>query len=204
MKMEIRTIFITLFIATSLNLAAQENIENAFEKSYALEKQGNYNGAINLIKTVYSANSYELNLRLGYLNYEAGFHAESMNYYARAIVLLPNAIEPKIGYVYPASILGKWDEVLKQYLDILKIDPQNSSVNYKTGLIYYNRKNYVQAYKHFEKVVSLYPFDYDGLIMFAWTNYQIGKPKEAKALFKRVMLLSPNDKSALEGLTLIK
>jgi tetratricopeptide (TPR) repeat protein len=201
--MKIKIIIATLFIAACLNLTAQENIENAFEKSYSLEKQGNYNGAINMIKTVYSANSYEMNLRLGYLNYEAGAHAESMNYYARAILLLPNAVEPKIGYVYPASVLGKWDEVLKQYLDILKIDPQNSSVNYKTGLIYYNRKNYVFAYKHFEKVVTLYPFDYDGLIMFAWTNYQTGKSKEAKAYFKRVLLLSPNDKSALEGLSLI-
>ena len=202
--MKIKTIIISLFIAASLNLAAQENVESAFEKSYSLEKQGNYNGAINLIKSVYSASSYELNLRLGYLYYEAGIHAESMNYYARAILLSPNAIEPKLGYVYPASVIGKWDEVLKQYQDILKIDAQNSSINYKAGLINYNRKNYTAAFKYFETVVTLYPFDYDGLIMYAWTNLQLGKMKEAKGLFKKVMLLSPNDKSALEGLALIK
>jgi Flp pilus assembly protein TadD len=52
-------------------------------------------------------------------------------------------------------------------------------------------------------VVNLYPFDYDGLLMYAWSNLQIGKFKEAKILFNKVLMLSPNDKSALEGLAII-
>ena len=202
--MNIKTIIFSLQILSAFNLAAQDSMESAFEKSYTFEKTGNYTAAISAIKVVYRASDYESNVRLGYLNYEASLHAESMIYYARAISLKPNAIEPKIGYVYPASVLGKWDEVLKQYQDILKIDPKNSNINYKTGLIYYNRKNYAFALKYFETLVTLYPFDYDGLLMFAWTNLQVGKMTEAKLYFKRVLLLSPNDKSALEGLSLLK
>jgi tetratricopeptide (TPR) repeat protein len=102
------------------------------------------------------------------------------------------------------AALGKWDDVVAQYTALLKIEPKNSTVNYKLGVIYYNRKKYTQAYALFEKVVNLYPFDYDGLLMFAWTNYRIGKLPQAKLLFKKVLLLSPNDNSALEGLSLIK
>jgi hypothetical protein len=40
--------------------------------------------------------------------------------------------------------------------------------------------------------------------MSAWTNYFLGNKNEAKALFNKVLLYSPNDKSALEGLGLIK
>jgi Flp pilus assembly protein TadD len=50
----------------------------------------------------------------------------------------------------------------------------------------------------------MYPFSYDGLLMYAWTNYQLGKFADAKILFNKVLLLSPADKSAKEGLGLIK
>ena len=90
------------------------------------------------------------------------------------------------------------------YKKILEIDPQNSLANYKLGYIYYDKKDFQTAFKYFEKVVNLYPFDYDGLIMFAWTNLQLGKSREAKILFKKVLLLSPGDQSATTGLELIK
>ena len=202
--MKITTIVFSLFITFSINAMAQDAMENAYDKSYSLEKSGNYVAAINIIKAIYSPADYEGNLRLGYLNYEAGQYAEAMNYYSRAIVLKPNAVEPRLGYVYPASMLGRWDDVVKQYLEILKLDPKNSAVNYKMGLINYNRKNYINAAKFFGAVISLYPFDYDGMLMMAWTNLQLGKTKEARAGFNKVLLLSPRDKSALEGLSLIK
>ncbi|MEZ5148220.1 MAG: hypothetical protein R2759_14450 [Bacteroidales bacterium] len=54
-----------------------------------------------------------------------------------------------------------------------------------------------------KKVVNLYPFDYDGLIMFAWTNLKLGKLREAKVLFNKVLMYKPDDSSALEGLSVI-
>ena len=57
-------------------------------------------------------------------------------------------------------------------------------------------------WKFFEKVVTHYPFAYDGLLMCGWNNYQLGKKQEAKELFVRVLMLSNNDKSALDGLEL--
>jgi Flp pilus assembly protein TadD len=50
----------------------------------------------------------------------------------------------------------------------------------------------------------MYPFDYDNLVLYAWTNYQLGKLREAKVLFNKVLLNKPNDASAKEGLGLIK
>ena len=186
-------------------LSAQDQpIQQAFANSYSLEKAGNYIGAAQAINNVYNAQSYECNLRLGYLKYMSGVYSESGGYYQKAIDLMPYAIEPKLGKVLPLAALGKWDDILALYVAILKIDPKNSSVNYKLGYIYYTRKQYTLAYKCFEKSVNLYPFDYDALLMFAWTNYRLGKLKEAKLLFYKVLLASPSDKSALEGLSLIK
>lgn len=185
-------------------LNAQDALQTAFEQSYAQERVGNYAGAAQTINAVYNPKSYECNLRLAYLRYMSGSYLEATNLYQKAIALMPYAIEPRLGLVYPAAALGKWDDVVVQYTAILKIEPKNSTVNYKLGVIYYNRKKYTQAYALFEKVVNLYPFDYDGLLMYAWTSYRTGKLQQAKLLFKKVLLLSPDDKSALEGLSLIK
>ena len=199
-------ILILTFLMLGINpiFAQETTLQTAFEKSYISEKSGNFNEASKALMQVYNEKSYELNLRLGYLKYMAGAYNDAIIFYKKAIQLMPYAIEPRLGYVYPAAALNKWDDVILQYHAILKIDPKNSTVNYKLGVIYYNRKKYAQANSLFEKVVNLYPFDYDGILMYAWTNYRMGKLPQAKLLFKKVLLISPNDKSALEGLALIK
>jgi tetratricopeptide (TPR) repeat protein len=190
-------------LSICLNLTAQ-NLEDAFAKSYLSESTGKYAEAATPLKAIYTAKSYELNIRLGYVTYMAGSFVESKGYYQKAVELMPYSVEAKLGYVLPLAALNEWTTVASQYRDILKIDAQNTTANYRLGSIYYYNKDYVTAYKHLEKVVNLYPFSYDGLILFAWTNYQLGKMNEARALFKRVLLLSPKDKSAMEGLALVK
>jgi tetratricopeptide (TPR) repeat protein len=71
-------------------------------------------------------------------------------------------------------------------------------------MIYYSRKDYPTAQKYFERVVNLYPFDYDGNHMLGWSYLQMGKMREAKILLTKALLNRPDDGSALEGLSLIK
>lgn len=179
-------------------------IQLAFEKSYFYEYSGEYQKAIDLLKGVYIADSYEINLRLGWISYMAGFFTESTAYYQKAIEMKPLSIEAKLGIVYPASALGNWEQVKKQYNDILTIDPQNTIANYRMGSIYYGNEDYTTALKYFEKVVNLYPFDHDALLMFGWTNLKLGKLREAEVLFQKVIMNKPNDESAQEGLRMIK
>jgi tetratricopeptide (TPR) repeat protein len=201
------TWILTLFTLISASLFGQTNytaLQDAFSKSQAYESKGNFTDAISSMKAIYQEDSYEINLRLGWVCYLNGSFTESAAYYQKAIKLKPYAIEPKLGYVYPNSALGKWDLVITQYNDILVIDPQNSLVNYRMASIYYGRKDYAKAEKYLEKVVNLYPFDYDSMILYAWTNFQLGKLREAQVLFNKVLLNKPKDASALEGLSLIK
>lgn len=202
----LKNILISCVLSLSFNSAFSQSDKMiaAFSKSYTEEKNADYVGAIMTIKDVYDAKSYELNLRLGWLYYETGQNKESMSFYQVAMLLMPNSIEAKLGYVYPAAALGNMDQVTAQYKKILEIDPQNTTANYKMGMIYYSKKDFPASYNSFEKVVAIYPFGYDALLMYAWANYQIGKTNEAKILFNKVLMISPNDSSALEGLALIK
>lgn len=197
---------IGLCIALAIGVQAQDYqvLQDAFSKSYAYESKGNFQDAVAVLKKVYLEDSYEINLRLGWLTYQAGLFTESSAFYQKAINLKPYAIEAKLGFVYPAAALGNWDQVIGQYSEILKIDPQNSLANYRMGSIYYGRRDFAKAEKHLEKVVNLYPFDYDGLVLFAWTKFKLGKLREAQVLFNKVLLNKPRDPSAVEGLSLIQ
>jgi len=198
-----KVFYISLVIPLVLNAQSEEMID-AFSESYSLEAVGNFAKAIEELNQVYDESSYELNLRLGWLYYNMGNYFESKNKYQVALGLMPYAIEAKLGYVLPVSAMGNWDEVVKTYEHILEIDPQNSLVNYRMGAIYYERKQYEKALIFCEKTVNQYPFDYDSVILLAWIQFQMGNLREAEVLFKKSMLIKPNNSSAEYGLGLIK
>jgi tetratricopeptide (TPR) repeat protein len=204
----LRTAFfsVLLFIFSSGLLLAQESDKTyeAFKESYSFEADGQYTDALNVLRTIYHEESYEINARLGWLSYMAGLFTESVAYYEKAIALKPYALEPRFGIVNPAAALGNWNIVINQYKKILETDPQNTTANYRLGMIHYGRESYEEAGKYFEKVVNLYPYDYESLLMFAWCKFQTGKLREAEVLFNKVLLIDPENESAKEGLSLIK
>ena len=204
--MKLSHVFIASIITViSFNASAQnKELQAAFSKSYDSEYAKKYDAAIASINSVYSANSYEVNLRLGWLNYSAGKYKESLPFYQKAIELMPAATEPKWAIINPYTKLENWNEIEKVYFTILKLDPKNSNANYYLGLLYYYRKDYLSAKKHFDISLNLYPFDYNNMLMSAWTNYFLGNKNEAVILFNKTLIYSPNDKSALEGLSQIK
>lgn len=204
LKFKIVFIVFTTFTLSVNAQVNQEALEIAFSKSYEQEKKGDFSESMDELKKVYSESSYELNLRLGWLNYNAGLFDESIIFYSKAQELKPYSEEVKFGLILPKAALGKWDEVIKIYDNILEINPQNTVALYRLGLVYYGRKDYSKSYQLFKKVVDLYPFGYDGLLMLGWSSYFLGNNNEAKVLFNKVKLYNPNDASAEEGLKLIR
>ncbi len=201
----LRSFALLFLLLTAASIRAQDfkPLMEAFKISYALEADGEYDDAIKKLKEHYAEDSYAINLRLGWLNYSNGNFTESSAYYERAVSLSPFAIEARFGYVYPLSALGNWGIVKTQYEKILEIDPMNTLANYRLGMIYYGSEDFQKALKYFEKVVNLYPFDYDSTIMYAWTHFKLGKLREAEVLFKKAQLIRPGDESATEGLQLL-
>lgn len=200
-------IFFLFICLSALSLKAQKNYEtliNAFQQSYLKEATGDYQKAIENLRSVYSEDSYEINLRLGYLCYLSGRFSESTAYYNKAIDLMPYSVEARLGFALPASAMGNWSQVIRQYEKILEISPNYSLVMHRLGLIYYGKDDFAAAEKYFEKVVNMFPFDYDALTMLAWTKLKLNKTREAKVLFYKALLNTPGGVSAAEGLELLK
>ena len=181
---------------------AQENLKTAFQKSYELEKAKQYKEALQTIMAYNDPSVYELQLRLGWLNYLAGNFAKSAEHYQKAGDLAPTAIEPLWGIIYPLSALEKWTNVENVYKEILRRDPKSTKANYYMGLIYYNRKDYNNAKKFLMEVYQLYPFDLDACLLLGWTHYFLGNKAEAKKMFNKVLLQQATNASAKEGLGL--
>ena len=193
-----------LFITFKVTAQTHEEIKEAFRLSYQYEGSAEYEKSIEALRKVYNENAYEINVRLGWLSYLSGNFNESMAYYNRAIKIMPYAIEPKFGIAFPASAMGNWDFVLNQYDKILEINPNNSIALFRTGMIYYGRKDYQKAKEYLQKVINLFPFDYDGLNMMGWTYTFLGNKNEARIMFQKALYANPSGQSALEGLKNLK
>jgi tetratricopeptide (TPR) repeat protein len=200
-----KTWIMTALLLLSVTLQAQNInvLQSAFSASYIAENQKNYELAIAEMKPIYKENDYISNIRLGWLNYMAKKYSESISYYKKAIEFKPYAIEARLGCVKPLSAIENWEKVKEQYLEILKIDPLNTTANYWLGVIYYNKKDFKTAINLFEKIVNLYPLDYDSVIMLAWSKMNNNNHADAKLLFQHALIIRPNDSSAQSGLQLI-
>ena len=198
------TLGFCLFLSLQSFTQETKPMKDAFTNSFLFESKTMYLDAIKVMKDVYSDKSYLINARLGWLCYLNKEYVNSVTYYKKAAELNPKATEPLWGLVMPLIAQEKWTEVEAVYLNIVRFDPKNSLVNYRLGMIYYYRKNYTEALKYFDVTLTLYPFDYDSMIMSAWTTYFLGRKEEAKVLFTRVLIIYQSDPSGLEGEELCK
>lgn len=200
-----KSIVLALFISVQFVVAQdQKTLQDAFSKSYTLEAGLKYNEGVELLKGLNAFNNYPVQLRLGWLYYLGKRYEESNVAYKKASIIMPASIEPLNGITTILAAQSKWAELEENYLAILRIDPKNSQTNFRLGQIYYNKKEFAKAEKYFNVSLNLYPFDYDAMLMSAWTYYFLGKYGEAKELFNEVLLYKPSDASAKDGLAHIK
>ncbi|MCC6370456.1 MAG: hypothetical protein IT236_05560 [Bacteroidia bacterium] len=188
-----------LITCFAFSLSAQQTAEVAFSKSYAFEYNTDYTKAINVLQEL-NTDNYQINLRLGWLYYLNKDYIKSEMHYKKAIALEPSSLEARFGIVLPQSSLGNWNNVLATYLEILKLDPNNTIANYRTASIYYNRKDYVNAQTYVSRVIKLYPFDYDSNLLIAKIYQAAGKNTEAKKHFIKALEYNPQSEEATQAL----
>ncbi len=170
-----------LIIIATANAKAQESSVTAFANSYSYETAQNYTKAIAEIEKVYSADSYSMNMRLGWLYYLSGDFQKSGNYYKNALKIEPSSTEARLGYAYPASALQNWSDVLANYKAGLLADPNNSVLNYRVAyILHYINKENKEALTYVQKALKFYPFDYDSHMLHANIQVALGNMVEAR------------------------
>jgi len=184
------------FIATSS--FSQTELSKAFSESYTFEYNKDYVSAISVLDPFYDANSYEINLRLGWLTYYNGDFVKSQTYYKNAMKISPNSIEAKLGYAYPTGALENWEDIIKTYNSILNIDPNNYTANSRLAYIFYVRKAFEKANNYAKKVSEQYPFDYNNNLLLGKINVSLGKVTLAKFYLTKALLYNPTSNDVLD------
>jgi tetratricopeptide (TPR) repeat protein len=188
-----------LALGAAMPLRAEARME-AFAKSYALEAQEDYEGALKAVMAVYRNGSYITELRLGWLNLQLKRYTESLERYRAAKALLPKAIDASLGVGAAAVALGNIDEAKAVYEGILSQHPAQSVAHYRLGLIAYYRDDYSTAQAHLRRVLEAYPLDYDATVALGWAKLKAGQKQEAERYFRNAQLIKPSDTAAAEGL----
>lgn len=196
-----RHLLTVILIAVSAHFTiAQNETVNAFSSSYKFESYKQYNKAIEVLKTVYTIDSYEINVRLGWLNYLLGEYTEAEKHYKQAIVLEPKSIEGLLGLTYPQAAMVNWSSLTITYQRILKLDPMNKTANYRMGQILCGKKEYKKAENHIIKVCNFYPFDFDANVLMAEIKTKQGNISEAKRFYEKALLYNPDSIIILKAL----
>lgn len=191
--------FFTFALVFFINITfGQNQISASFSESYSHEYNKEYKKAIETLDKIYDANSYEINLRLGWLNYLNGDFVKSKNYYSNAMKLKPKSIEAKLGYAYPAAATESWDDLLKLYNTILAVDPHHYTVNSRIATMYYYRKEFGKAQKYSQMLLELYPFDYSNNVLLGKINVSQGNIILAKKYLNAALLYDPTATEVLE------
>lgn len=190
---------ILIAILFSFKFIIAQTTEAAFSKSYSFEYETQYAKAISAL-TDLKTESYQINLRIGWLYYLSKDYTKSEQYYRKAIALEPLSIEARFGLVLPLSMVGNWNSVLATYLEIIKLDPNNSTANYRISSIYFARKDYANAKTYVGKILKFYPFDYDSNLLLGKILMAESKNAEAKKYFLKALEYNPQSEEAISAI----
>lgn len=192
-------IFLLLFMINMFSFGlTNEEIKKAYYNSYNYEKMQDYNDAIKALMPVYNAypNGYTVNLRLGWLYYLKGNYKNSLYHYKKAIKILPYSVEARLGYTLPLLAQEKYKDVVDTCYQILKIDFYNYYGNLRLSFSLKKLKDYANAQKVVQKMLSLYPTDINFLVELGTIYFEIKDFKSAKQVFNDVLILDPVNSTA--------
>ena len=190
------TIF-SIFSSTAFALD-NENIQDAYYKSYIYEQLQDNNKAIDALTVVAQIypEGYTVNLRLGWLYYLNKNYANSLHHYSQAMKAFPNSIEAKLGYTYPLLAQDKYDQVESIVNKVLQADYYNYFGNLTMVYVLRKQEKYDLAESICKKMLTLFPTNTSFLVELALAVEERGDEAVASGIFGDVLILDPENPTA--------
>lgn len=194
-------IFLLFLINLSFAMDYTE-IKEAYYRSYQYERNGDYERAIKALVFVYNEypDGYTVNLRLGWLYYLMKKYSNALFHYQKAMKTIPSSIEAKLGYSLVLLAQEKYPEVEKVCYQIINTDYFNYYGNLRLAYALRMQKKYDIALKVVNKMLAVYPTDVNFLTYLGILKFLIGQKKEAREIFKNILILDPENTTAKEYL----
>jgi tetratricopeptide (TPR) repeat protein len=202
----------TLTVALALTAAAaaaptqaQDDFPDLYRQSYAAEARGDYNLAADLMQRLGPAGgTYVARLRLGWLHYLAGRHAQAVESYQKAAALAPAAVEPRLGAMLPLMALRRWKEAERVGEEALALAPADFTAVSRLAWIHFNQGHLADAEALYRRALAAYPASAEMRSGLGWTLLKLGRTREAREAFEAVLSYAPDLASAQQGLTAVQ
>lgn len=174
------------------------DIAGIYQRSYDYEGVQDYQNAIRALSPVYEAwpNGYTVNLRMGWLFYLNGNHANAAAHYEVASRAAPMAVEPKLGWLLPLLAQGRWGEAELLAYQIVSVDHYSYYGNLRLAIALRMQGKVEPAHQVVLKMVGAYPTDVLYLVELAQIQDARGDRAEARRLFGEVLILDPENETA--------
>jgi tetratricopeptide (TPR) repeat protein len=178
------------------------DVPDLYRASYLAEARGDYSGALAKLREIRKSAgpSYFASLRTGWLAYLGGELSTAEAQYREAVAAKPKATEAKIGLTLVLFVAKKWRPLEVACKQVLAADPGYPIVRARLAAAYYNLGNYPDAAAGYRRLVEEYPGELDYQTGLGWALMRLGKREEARKLFELVLLVSPDNPNAREGM----
>jgi tetratricopeptide (TPR) repeat protein len=194
---------LALAVAGATPAAGQQGVQApdataAYKRSLDYERVQDYQNAIRALAPVYEAapNGYTVNLRMGWLFYLNGNHANAAEHYEVATRAAPLALEPKLGHLLPLLAQGRWSDAETLAYQVVSADHYNYYGNLRLAIALRMQGKLDAAYQIALKMVGAYPADLLHLTELAQIQDARGDKAEARRIFGEVLLLDPEHQTA--------
>ena len=180
---------------------ASSALSEALAASYQHEAAAQYPEAIaDLSGLTSNKRDYLVNLRLGWLNYLNGAHADSLQCYKNAVLAAPKSLEPRLGGLLPLLALGRYADAEIAAREALRLDPSNYYGNLRLAYALRMQLKFAPAEQIDRQMLLLYPTDTRFLLEMGLCQWGQKQTAEAQKTFKQVLLVDPQNADAKQSL----
>ncbi|HAX49343.1 MAG TPA: tetratricopeptide repeat protein [Ignavibacteria bacterium] len=140
---------------------------------------------------------------IAYNSVESGNYSEAVKYYTKIIESNPDELTLKVvlnNRGIALQNLGKNDLALKDYQQVIDIDPMHPQSYGNRGNVYDSTGNYEKAIADYSKGIELKSDYTDAFYNRGWVYIKTGEYNKAIADFKRLIQISPADIDAMFSL----
>lgn len=199
----IRLFIFCIFFCVFLNAGYCELTEyqKAYQTSIDMERQYEYSKSIQTLQAIYEKyqKDYDINLRLGYLNYINNQYEKSLEYYEKAVKIKQSSLEAQNWVVLILVVLKRWQKAEDYAKRIIKQDMSNYYANIRLAYIYYMQGEWSNALERYHAIYGLYPGDSDIRLGLASTYLALGEKIKARYYYSEILKVSPFHTTAYYG-----
>jgi tetratricopeptide (TPR) repeat protein len=137
---------------------------------------------------------------LGLLSRRISDNLSAIRYFKKAISFAPKWILPWASIIGPLEDLNLLDEAEQCGFTALGIDSTYALVHFNLGSVYWNKKKFAEAAKHFEKTIAYSPDYYNAYFNLGLYYYQQENFGQSESLFLEYTRKVPNDPDGYQNL----